>query len=171
MPVPEFQTFMLPVLEIHRDGAVHHLPDHYDAIAKHLNIADEDRREMLASGRQSKFENRIGWARTFLKKAGLLEFPSRGMNKITERGLTVLNQKPTRVDNKFLSQFPEFVEFRKVTRTPVIVKTPPITQPRHPKKFWKKGIPEFGRHLFRIFWSGSKAALPAFSNDLWSSFS
>jgi len=63
-------------------------------------------------GKLAVFDNRVGWARTYLKKAGLIDSPKRGVNKITQRGLEVLGNKPKLINVKFLEQFPEFVEFK-----------------------------------------------------------
>ncbi len=78
------------------------------------HLADAERREMLSSGREELFRNRDRWARTYLKKAGLLESPKRGFHRIIPRGLEVLKQNLERIDVSFLDQFAEFVEFRKM---------------------------------------------------------
>ena len=73
---------------------------------------------MLPSGQQEVFFNRIGWARTYMKKAGLLEAPKRGVFKITSRGQQILKSNPSQIDNKLLSQFDEFKEFKTRRRKP-----------------------------------------------------
>lgn len=112
MPIPDFQTFMLPLLKFAGDGKEHHFREAIDALATEFSISEEDRKELLPSGQQPIIDNRIGWAKTFMKKAGLLETPRRGMFQISERGKSVLKQNPEKIDNKYLSQFSEFVEFR-----------------------------------------------------------
>lgn len=114
--IPSYDKFMLPILKLHQDGQVHHLPDSYDALAIDQNVSNDARHELLESGRQTRFENRIGWARTYLKKAGLIEIVSPGKTKITERGLQVLKKLPQAIDISFLNQFPEFREFRSGTK-------------------------------------------------------
>ncbi|MEZ6176383.1 MAG: restriction endonuclease [Candidatus Scalinduaceae bacterium] len=74
------------------------------------------------SGQQEIFSNRVGWARTYMKKAGLLDSPKRGYFKITQRGLKVLAQKPPKIDVSFLEQFKEFIEFRDLKRDKSILK-------------------------------------------------
>lgn len=111
MAVPGFQTWFLPLLASVRDGQVHKISELYVRLADEMRLSDEDRGELLASGGQAIYVNRIGWARTYLKKAGLLESPSKGLLKITDRGLSVLSKKPPALTIKFLKQFPEFVEF------------------------------------------------------------
>jgi restriction system protein len=70
----------------------------------------------LPSGQQSIIDNRVGWARTYLKKAGLLESPKRSFLKITKVGREALKKGPSEIDVKFLRQFPQFVEFRDIRR-------------------------------------------------------
>jgi restriction system protein len=111
MAIPDYQTAMLPLLKIAADGTEHQIGEATDTIADQFNLTEEERTQLLPSGVQSLFRNRVGWARTFLKKAGLIEYPKRGYFQITKAGKVALNQKPTRIDVKFLQQFPEFAEF------------------------------------------------------------
>jgi restriction system protein len=111
MAVPGFQTWFLPLLSSVRDGKVHKISELYVRLADEMSLSDEDRGQLLASGGQAVYVNRIGWARTYLKKAGLLDSPGKGLITITERGLSVLSKKPTLLTVRFLKQFPEFVEF------------------------------------------------------------
>lgn len=111
MPVPPFQTWFLPLLRRLGDGKEHRMADLYLELADDLRLSAEDRSLMLKSGGQFVYENRIGWARTYLKNAGLVEAPGRGQVRITDRGKGVLETKPDAINIKFLEQFPEFVEF------------------------------------------------------------
>src|SRR5512139_3897073 len=115
MTVPDFQSMMLPFLKIAADGQEHSFGETVEALAKQFRLSNEDLKETLPSG-QSRFENRAGWARTHLKKAGLLEPTGRGRFRISERGKQVLKNAPDKINLKFLMQFPEFVEFRKASR-------------------------------------------------------
>lgn len=117
MAVPDFQSLMLPLLDFLKDGKHHTTAELYTYLAKVFNMTEEDRRELLPSGKQHVFENRVGWARTYLKKAGLLDSPERGKVVIADRGKEVLSTKPERISVKFLMQYPEFASFHKVTRT------------------------------------------------------
>lgn len=116
MPIPDYQTCMLPLLRFLGDGAAHSLGDTEDALAAHFEVTASEQAELLPSGQQRIFRNRIGWARTYLKKAALIESPRRGVFNITERGLNMLSSKPVRIDAKFLEQFPEFIEFRDISK-------------------------------------------------------
>ncbi len=116
MTIPDYQSIMLPLLRYAADGKVHSFRECVHALADHFRLSASDRRELLPSGQQPVFDNRVGWARTYLKKAGLLSSPTRGTFKITQRGLDVLSKKPKRIDVQYLEQFDEFVEFRQLRR-------------------------------------------------------
>lgn len=116
MPIPDYQHLMTPLLVVSRDGKEHTLGDVIEKIALQLRLSDQDKKELLPSG-QATFANRVGWARTYLKKAGLLEPTGRARFRITERGLDVLKDHATDLNTEFLTRFPEFNEFRAATRT------------------------------------------------------
>jgi restriction system protein len=116
MAIPDYQTCMLPFLRYLSDGTEHTLRDAEESLAEHFKLTPAERAELLPSGQQGIFKNRIGWARTYLKKAALLESPRRGVFKITERGLKTLASNPSRIDVKYLEQFPEFIEFRDASK-------------------------------------------------------
>jgi restriction system protein len=116
MAVPGFQKFMLPLLEVVNDGKDYSQDDVIDSLASRANLSQEEKNEILPSGMQTRFENRVGWARTHLKKAGLIESTGRGRFRITQRGLEILKSKPATIDLKFLMRFPEFVEFRNISK-------------------------------------------------------
>lgn len=85
-------------------------------MGKQFKLTDQELSELLPSGQSLLFANRVGWARTYLKKTGLLDAPKRGMVSITERGLDVLRSKPKKIDNNLLKQFPEFLEFQNIKK-------------------------------------------------------
>ncbi len=111
MPIPDYQTVMLPLLEIAADGKERHLREAIQNLAAHFGLSESEQKELLPSGSESIFGNRVGWARTYLKKAGLLAYVRRGYFQITDRGRAVLGRKPPRVDVPFLRQYSEFAEF------------------------------------------------------------
>lgn len=117
MPIPDYQTIMLPLLKFASDGQEHSRRDTLDVLAETFGLTSEERSQLLSSRQQTVFDNRVGWARTYLKQAGLLETTRRGYYRITERGRRVLSQNPPKIDVAFLQQFPEFVEFKRRTRT------------------------------------------------------
>lgn len=112
MPIPDYETAMLPLLRLAADKKEHRFRDAVEQLAAYFELSDIERAEMLPSGTAPLFDNRVGWARTYLKQAGLLESPKRGFLKITDRGRTVLASEPYRVDVSLLDQFEEFRDFR-----------------------------------------------------------
>ena len=116
MPIPTYETLMLPVLNFASDHQEHHINEAVDELAELLNLSKEERTALLPSGNQKIFKSRVGWAITYLKKANILQSTKRGCFKITDRGIDVLKQKPTTLDNAFLEQYSEFKEFRKVNK-------------------------------------------------------
>lgn len=116
LPVPDYQSLMLPLLQALSDGIEHDMTETTESLAREFRLTTDDRRQLLPSGRQPTFENRVGWARTYMKKAGLLESTARGKIRITQRGLDVLKTNPPRIDVRLLAQFPEFVQFRAAGR-------------------------------------------------------
>ena len=109
--IPDYQSLMLPLLRLTSDSQEHKYRDLIENLAIEFKITDVERKELLASGNQAIFDNRVGWAKTYLKKAGLLDSPKRATFVITELGLQILNKKPDRIDAKYLRQFPAFLEF------------------------------------------------------------
>ncbi|WP_240159168.1 MULTISPECIES: restriction endonuclease [Burkholderiaceae] len=121
---------MLPLLKLAADQKEHRLRDATEMLAIAFGLTDDERNKMLPSGTFPVFDNRAGWARTYLKQAGLLELPRRGYFRITPRGLEMLAQQPARIDIPLLNQFPEFVAFRqkRVDSTQNEPSTDPLVQ-------------------------------------------
>ena len=115
MAIPDYQSLMLPVLSAARDGEIR-IGELVERLALNLGLAPEEQSELLPSGRQSIFSNRVHWAKTYLSQAGLLESTRRGYFKITPRGKQVLASSPAKIDVNFLDQFREFQEFKKRSR-------------------------------------------------------
>jgi len=102
---------MLPILRLTSDQAVHKTGETIDALATEFHLTSEDLEELLPSGKQRRFTNRVNWATTHLRKAGLLESAGYGKFRISARGLQVVQSKPARVDMKLLAQFPGYTAF------------------------------------------------------------
>jgi len=102
---------MYPLMEFISDKKEHSFREIVEHLAKKFKLTEDERKELLSSGQQPLFDNRVGWSRTYLKKAGLLDSPRRTIILITEKGLNIVKQKPERINVKFLNQFPEFVDF------------------------------------------------------------
>ena len=116
MPIPDYQTVMLPLLKLTADEQEHSMQNATADLAKQFKLSDSEISQLLPSARKRIFYDRVGWALTYLKKAGVLTAPRRGRFQITQRGLTLLKTRPEQITNKFLEQFEEFVDFR--TRKP-----------------------------------------------------
>jgi restriction system protein len=112
MAVPDYQSLMLPLLQFAaRKGTEISTSEAVEALAKELGLTEDDLREMLPSGVQPTFVNRVGWAATYMKKAGLLETTRRGFYQITDRGRDLLEKQPKTINVELLRQYPEFREF------------------------------------------------------------
>jgi len=116
MAIPDYQTTMLPLLKFAGFEKEHTLHEAVDSLAIVFKLSSEEKEVLLPSGQQTVFFNRVGWARTYLKKAGLLDSPRRSYFIITKRGKDVLSSNPSRIDVKYLDQFPEFVAFKSIKR-------------------------------------------------------
>lgn len=112
MAIPDYETLMLPVLQYVADVKEHPLREITAHMAESFKLTAEEREQRLPSGQSTYIQNRTGWAKTYLKKAGLLASPKRGLIQITDRGREVLSKNPQRIDGAFLEQFPEFNGFR-----------------------------------------------------------
>ncbi len=107
---------MLPLLEHVSDGKEHKMRDVTDKLATKFGVTEEEQKELLPSGAAPVFYNRTAWAKTYLKKAGLIDSPKQGVVVISKRGLDVLKKRPTSIDVRFLKQFTEFIEFQNTKR-------------------------------------------------------
>ena len=118
MSIPDYQTIMLPLLEYAAAGSEHRFRTAVEQLSAEFRLTAGERKELLPSGRAPLFQNRVGWAKTYLTKAGLLEATRRGYFRITDRGRELLQQPPKRIDRAFLQRYPEFVAFLGRSRRP-----------------------------------------------------
>jgi len=116
MTIPDYQSLLLPFLKHLSDGKEHTKQEMIELLATDFQLTSAERAELLPSGRQRIFDNRVGWARTYLKKALLLQAPARGRYTITDRGKQVLSENLSRIDVNYLKRFPEFVVFQNTSR-------------------------------------------------------
>jgi len=118
MAVPDYQSVMLPLLRFAaKKGEEISTGEVVEFLAKEFGLTDEDLKEMLPSGIQPTFVNRVGWASIYIKKAGLLEATRRGFYRITPRGQELLKRQPKVINVKLLKQYPEFLEFQQLKGT------------------------------------------------------
>lgn len=113
MAIPDFQSIMLPVLTFLGDGSTRKTKEIINHIVNTFHISQEDTKLLIPSGRAKLIDNRVGWACTHLRKAGLIESPQRSINQITEDGKAALKNKPERITVKFLENYQKYNEFRK----------------------------------------------------------
>lgn len=125
MVIPDFQSVMRPVLNTVQNGAPLPLNTLRERVADQFQLTEDERKERLPSGQQTVINNRVGWARTYLNRAGLLCIPTKGMVQITPRGLEALASGPPRITVSWLKQFPEFADFHttkpRTADTPVVM--------------------------------------------------
>jgi restriction system protein len=112
LPVPDYQSFMRPLLAFGADGNEKNINAAIDALANEFHLTPEDRKALLPSGKQTILANRVHWARTYLDKAGALRRTRRSHFVVTDRGRELLKQHPDRIDTRVLRQFPEFQAFQ-----------------------------------------------------------
>jgi restriction system protein len=118
MAVPDYQNLMLPLLKFADEQNVEiSTGDAVEALGPRLGLTEDDLKEMLPSGLEGRFANRVGWATTFMKKAGLLESTRRGYCRITARGRELLKKKPATINVKLLQQYPKFLAFQQLKGT------------------------------------------------------
>jgi restriction system protein len=172
MSIPDYQTLMLPVLKIASDGQEHRIRDVIEQLAHNFGLTDDERQQLLPSGKQATFDNRVHWARGYLVQAGLLEATKRAHFRITNRGREVLANSPPHIDSEFLSQFPEFIQFRERARAPS-VSTPsgatataaPI-QPQTPDEIIRSTVSQIEATLRKELLDRILAAPPVFFESL-----
>jgi len=112
MPIPDYQSLMRPLLAFASDGCEKNINDAIKGIADQLKLTEDERHQLLPSGKQAIFANRVHWARTYLDKAGAIKRTRRSHFQITDRGTQLLKENPTRIDVQVLKQFPEFIAFQ-----------------------------------------------------------
>jgi len=168
MAIPDFQSFMLPLLKFASDGKEHSQSEASEALSHHFSITESDRREMLPSGRQTRFNNRVAWANVYLRKSGFLESTRRGRFKITERGQEILRSNPARIDVKFLLKNgdAEFREFHRPSKQEDNHEEPSIETIRTPREIMDAGYQEMRRDLSQEILKRIKGSSPRFFEHL-----
>ena len=168
MTIPDYQSIMLPLLKLASDGKQHTLQQAISYLADEFQLTEDERKEMLPSGTQKLFNNRVAWASTYLRKAGLLESPKRGVFVIAQRGRKALSENLERLDNKYLEQFPEFIEFK--TPKPKLDKPKAPIQPlpddKNPKEILETAFQELQDSLATELIDTIKSNPPEFFEEL-----
>ncbi|MBA3675008.1 MAG: restriction endonuclease [Chitinophagaceae bacterium] len=140
--IPDYQSLMLPLLKMANENQELTFNLVIDNLSKQFNLSEEDLNKLLPSGKQRVFINRIHWAKSHFKMAGLLEDTKRGHFKITERGKNILNQNPSLINIKFLRQFPEYLKFQLGKKGDGTEKILDIKQKDVPEQLTENSIPQ-----------------------------
>ncbi|MDH4129588.1 MAG: restriction endonuclease [Spirochaetota bacterium] len=113
MPIPDYQTIMKPLLEYVKDGKTYTLKETYEKIADHFYLTEEEKNKLLSSGKKMIYKDRTSWAKTYMKKAGLLEDVKWGHFKITQKGKDLLSENPDKINDDLLMRYEDFRDFKK----------------------------------------------------------
>lgn len=139
MAIPKYTDFMIPMLEWLKDGEAKHYKEFTPFAVNKFKISQEDQDVLLSSG-QPLFENRYGWARLYLKNAGLIEVPQRAMVKITNEGLNLLQSGKTQLSVKDLDQLPKFMEWKNKEKTHENENNHVMTEERSPEELIETNV-------------------------------
>lgn len=169
MAIPDYETAMLPILQLLRDETEWHIRNVIDQLAQKLGLSDEERKRMLPSGNDVIFDNRVRWARLYLLKAGLIESPKRGFIKISNRGLSVLAQNPNKIDIDFLWQYPELRKWKESPpkdKTEVLSDTAKTIVEQTPEEALEYGYQQIRQNLVQQLLEIVKNVSPKFFEKL-----
>jgi restriction system protein len=164
--IPDYQSLMLPLLKTIYDGKEYEFKKLIEILAVQFKLNEEEKNELLPSGQALLFPNRVGWARTYLKKAGLIESPGRGIIKITERGKNTLKENLTEINVKYLSKFPEFIQFKLQSRDGDESQLPVLNNEENrkqtPEELLESGYQNIRKSLEEEILSKLKSVTPSF---------
>lgn len=168
MPIPDFQTLMLPLLHFASDGKVRTLSDARKHLTTIFALTSDEIAELLPSGRQRRFDNRVAWAKVYLEQAGLLFSPERGKFQVTTEGKTFLGTKPNKITISSLVQFEKFRAFRTPTKTnkteQKIAFSPEISET--PEELLEQSYQSINEELANSLLEHIKQCTPAFFEKL-----
>jgi restriction system protein len=168
--VPDFQSFFKPLIQLSEDGALHSLKEARDAIASQMKLSGEDLNQLLPSGVQKTFDNRVAWAKSYLIQAGVFSSPKRAHFQITSRGRELLEKGLERIDVKVLNQYPEFREFHQASnrhdRIEVPENTPNLESLETPEEILQKAYQSIRRELVGEVLERIKSNSPSFFESL-----
>ena len=154
MPIPDFQSLMLPILEMYGDKLgtwIGKMPS--TDLKMKLTLSDEEIKSFFRVVNSIRFNNRFGWATVYLLKSGLLSRPSRGKYLITPRGFDVLNENPRKINMKYLEKFPEYLNFKDFKGETIEEKVSPpkVIEYRLHRNPWSRVIKKFEMSLLIIY--------------------
>ena len=163
MPIPDYETMMLPLLKSAGDEKEHSVQESVEHISELFDLTDEERRETLPSRRQETIiSNRVRWASFYLRRAGLLESARRGHFKITARGIEVLESQPSKIDIKYLEQYPEFLSFKGLRKETQKSEVKELPVEKTPEELLEAGYRSIRRNLAQELLGQVKECSPGF---------
>jgi restriction system protein len=168
MAIPDYQSVMLPLIKFLADKEEHSFREAVEKLSEVFELTEDEKKKLLPSGGQFVFSNRVGWARTYMKKAGLIESTRRGYFKITQRGVEALKQNPSEINVKFLEQYPEFIKFKEIGRGREEQKKPEVetTNKQSPEDLIVYGYQEIKQELADEILGQVKSCSPEFFEKL-----
>ncbi|MEJ6654401.1 MAG: winged helix-turn-helix domain-containing protein [Pseudomonas sp.] len=168
MAIPDFQSVMRPVLAAVADGMPVALSVLREQVATSFQLTEAELHERLPSGKQTVINNRIGWARTYLNKAGLLHIPAKGMVQITDRGMEALRSGPERITVSWLKRYPEFASFHTARPSENIINAEPqdLQEEATPDERLASAHQELMQSLADELLAQVRAASPSFFEQL-----
>ena len=170
MPIPDYQTVMLPLLKIIAEKGPIRANEAVTLVSEHFKLSNLEREALLPSGKQEIIVNRVGWAKTYMVKAGLLKTPQRGVIMVTERGQMVLSENPPSINVQYLNQFPEFQAFRKANHNkdeePSVAKPTSLNTDQTPEELFEGSYQELKEDWMDELLSKVKSCSPAFFERL-----
>jgi len=170
MAIPDYQAIMLPLLEIAAQKGPLGSSEAVALVSDHFKLSEEERGTLLPSGKQAIITNRVGWALTYMVKAGLLNRPQRGVTAVTDLGKEVLDGNPPSINVLYLKQFPEFQAFRKTRHDKngdsLIIKPVPHSADQTPEEMFEGSYQELKEGWIDELLSKIKSCSPAFFERL-----
>jgi restriction system protein len=162
MAIPDFESIMLPLLECVRDGKEWSVNNIEESLINKFHLTEDEANQLKPSSTsETLFQNRLRWARFYLKKANLLIDPRRGFTQITQEGVKVLQRKPQQIDINYLKEFPSFVEFYTKKKT-TEEKSISQAKEKSPEDMIIEGITEIRRGAESDILDRVKSCQPAF---------
>lgn len=166
MSIPDYQSVMLPLLKSISDGQEHSFRERIDFLSEELKLSDDERKELLPSGKP-KFDDRVGWAKTYMGKAGLLESTKRGFFMISQKGLDLLKENPPKIDLMVLEKYPDFIEFRALSKKiKEISKESDVSVQHTPEELIESGYKIIKEQLAKELLEKIKSCSPSFFERL-----
>ncbi len=159
---------MSPLMDLIRDGKEHSVRETLDRLADHFKLSEQERTTLLPSGRQAVFTNRVAWAKTHLRMAGLIEATGRGLFRITTRGLELLGTAPSRIDLRVLQKQPDYLQARgrKRNGTPSNGEGDKANSNQTPEELMEESFEALRENLGREILARLKTSSPSFFERL-----